>query len=63
MADLKPYGKSKDDMKVLMNTGRMIADDINIKQVGYSCHEEWKDDGRWRNKNSWWGSYRRSERS
>ena len=31
MADLKLYGKSKDDMEVLKSTGRMFADDINIK--------------------------------
>ena len=63
MADLKLYGKSKDDMEVLKSTGRMFTDEINMKQVRYSCHEKRKDDGRWQNTNSWWDSYRRSERS
>ena len=54
MADLKPYGKSKDDnMEVLENTGRMFTDDINMKQVCYSCHEKREDDGSWWNTNSW----------
>ena len=64
VSDLKLYEESKEDnMEVLENTGRMFTDDINTKQVCYSCHEKREDDGRWWNTNSWWDSYRRSERS